>query len=193
MKQSQLPNKTLILGVTHGGSGCNCCWTLSATGGRTPRAAGAGFGGSWAEFQFLRSDDSDVIEIYWTMASQGIFKKHYEAFLFNGLRNREVILNSILFCKIKPMITTLNLDASRGFKKIRWHRICPRSAAGMAAWSVGPFLKPNQVIGFLSSWRPGTNDSMHPLWQLPESEHLEGLHAHSHDTLPEINGTPLGG
>ena len=39
-------------------------------------------------------------------------------------------------------------------------------------------IKSNQVIGFLSSWRPGNNASMQPLWQLPESEHLEeGFHA----------------
>lgn len=155
MKQSQLPNKTLILGVTHGGSGCNCCWTLSATGGRTPRAAGAGFGGSWAEFQFLRSDDSDVIEIYWTMASQGIFKKHYEAFLFNGLRNREVILNSILFCKIKPMITTLNLDASRGFKKIQvaphLSQICSRHG-GMVRRSFSQAESSHRIFVKLKAW-----------------------------------------
>ena len=120
----------------------------------------------------------------WNLLNYGVTGNIYETFLFNGLQNREDILNSILFCKIKPMITTLNLDASLFSKKIRWHRICPRSAAGMAAWWVGPFLKSNEVIGFLSSWRPGTNDSMQPLWQLPESEHLEGFHAHSHDTLP---------
>ena len=126
-----------------------------------------------------------TIEICWNMAWQGIFKKH--SFLYNGLRNWDVILHSILFLQHKTMITALNLDA-QSEKKSGGTAFVPDL---QQAWWRSVF-KSNQVIGFLSSWRPGTNDSMQPLWQLPESEHLEGFHA-INDALPEINGGPLGG
>ncbi len=57
----------------------------------------------------------------------------HKEILLVGLRNREdMLFLSILFCKRKPWERHWIWMHSGRQKKPRWHRICPRSAAGMA-------------------------------------------------------------